>query len=88
MDVYEGFNTAVYRESEIERIGHLAFKLAGKRNKKLCSIDKANVLASSRLWRRVVNETLKNEYPSLKDIILYEKKLNINNNLLLIAFDK
>lgn len=51
----EGFNTLVYRESEIERIAHSAFKIARKRNRNLCSVDKANVLECTELWREVMN---------------------------------
>ncbi|MFQ5643687.1 MAG: 3-isopropylmalate dehydrogenase [Thiogranum sp.] len=50
----EGFNTLVYRESEIERIGRSAFEIAQKRGKRLCSVDKANVLEVSELWREVM----------------------------------
>ncbi len=49
-----GFNNMIYKESEIERIVRLAFDIAMKRRKKLCSVDKANVLDVSRLWREVV----------------------------------
>ncbi len=61
----EGYNSAVYRESEIERIGKLAFELARKRNKKLCSIDKANVLEVTVLWREVM-EKLAKDYPDVQ----------------------
>jgi 3-isopropylmalate dehydrogenase len=47
----EGFNTLVYSESEIDRISRVAFDIAMKRNKRLCSVDKANVLEVSELWR-------------------------------------
>lgn len=47
----EGFNTLVYRESEINRIGKVAFDIAQKRQGRLCSVDKANVLESTELWR-------------------------------------
>ena len=50
----EGFNTLVYSEAEIERIARSAFETAMKRDKRLCSVDKANVLEVSELWREVV----------------------------------
>jgi 3-isopropylmalate dehydrogenase len=50
----QGFNTLVYSEAEIERIGRSAFEIARKRSGKLCSVDKANVLEVSELWRRVM----------------------------------
>lgn len=50
----EGFNTYVYSESEIERIAHVAFQSAMKRNKRLCSVDKCNVLEVTELWREVM----------------------------------
>ncbi|HHO81727.1 MAG TPA: 3-isopropylmalate dehydrogenase, partial [Halothiobacillus sp.] len=50
----QGFNTMVYTEHEIERIGRVAFEAAMKRNKRLCSVDKANVLEVSELWREVM----------------------------------
>jgi len=50
----EGFNTLVYSESEIDRIARVAFDIAMKRGKRLCSVDKANVLEVSELWREVV----------------------------------
>lgn len=61
----EGFNTAVYKESEIRRIGRVAFEAAQKRSKKLCSIDKANVLEVTVLWREVMEELAK-EYPDVQ----------------------
>lgn len=51
-----GFNTLAYKESEISRILQVGFDLARKRSKKLCSVDKANVLASMKLWREVANK--------------------------------
>jgi 3-isopropylmalate dehydrogenase len=61
----KGWNTMVYETYEIERIAHIAFKLAQKRDKKLCSIDKANVLDVSQLWRDTVEKIAK-EYPDVK----------------------
>ncbi len=61
----EGFNTYVYRESEIRRIGRLAFELARKRKRRLCSVDKANVLEVTMLWREVMNEVA-TEYPDVE----------------------
>lgn len=55
----EAFNTMVYSESEIKRILHNAFQVAQKRNKRLCSVDKANVLQVSELWRELCNEVAK-----------------------------
>ncbi|MGM0521864.1 MAG: 3-isopropylmalate dehydrogenase [Pseudomonadota bacterium] len=60
-----GFNTYVYSESEIERIGRVAFEMAQKRHKKLCSVDKANVLEVTILWREVM-ERLAPEYPDVE----------------------
>jgi 3-isopropylmalate dehydrogenase len=54
--VRRGFNTLVYREDEISRISHSAFQVARTRKKKLCSVDKANVLEVSELWREVVTD--------------------------------
>jgi 3-isopropylmalate dehydrogenase len=52
----EGFNTYVYRESEVRRIAHLAFSLARKRDHRVCSVDKSNVLEATVLWREVMEE--------------------------------
>ena len=60
-----GFNTMVYSESEIRRIGHVAFQAAQKRNKKLCSVDKMNVLECTQLWRDVMIEVAK-DYPDVE----------------------
>ncbi|MBU1919078.1 MAG: 3-isopropylmalate dehydrogenase [bacterium] len=49
-------NTLIYSEDEIQRIAHVAFQIAQKRNKKLCSVDKANVLETTELWRQIVTE--------------------------------
>ena len=61
----EGINTMRYCESEIRRIGHVAFSIAMKRNKKVCSVDKANVLETTELWRQVMIELAK-EYPEVE----------------------
>ena len=61
----EGINTMRYSESEIIRIAHVAFKTALKRSKKLCSVDKANVLESTELWREVVSVVGK-DYPEVE----------------------
>jgi len=61
----EGYNTYVYNESEIRRIGRVAFEAAMKRNKKLCSVDKANVLEVTVLWREIMEE-LSKEYPEVE----------------------
>jgi 3-isopropylmalate dehydrogenase len=61
----EGINTMRYNESEIRRIGRVAFDIAMKRNKKVCSVDKANVLETTELWRQVMIELAK-EYPDVE----------------------
>jgi 3-isopropylmalate dehydrogenase len=61
----EGFNTMRYSESEIRRIAHVAFGIAGKRNRKVCSVDKANVLETTELWRLVMIEVAK-DYPDVE----------------------
>ncbi|MEX1073983.1 MAG: 3-isopropylmalate dehydrogenase [Burkholderiales bacterium] len=53
----EGVNTMRYRESEIRRIARVAFEAARKRGRRLCSVDKANVLETTELWKQVVSET-------------------------------
>jgi 3-isopropylmalate dehydrogenase len=60
-----GFNTMVYSESEIRRIGHVAFQAAQKRGKKLCSVDKMNVLETTQLWRDVMIE-IAHDYPDVE----------------------
>lgn len=64
-DENRGWNTMVYTRPEIERIAHVAFKIAMERSKKVCSVDKANVLDVSQLWREVVEEVAK-EYPEVQ----------------------
>lgn len=61
----EGFNTYRYAEHEIERIGRVAFEMAQKRNKKLCSVDKANVLEVTMLWREIMTQ-LQSDYPDVE----------------------
>jgi len=61
----EGINTMRYSESEIRRIGRIAFDIAMKRNKKVCSVDKANVLETTELWRQVMIELAK-DYPEVE----------------------
>lgn len=59
-----GFNTMLYSESEVRRVAHVAFSIAMKRNRKLCSVEKANVLECSELWKEVVIEVGK-QYPEV-----------------------
>ncbi len=61
----EGYDTMLYSESEIARIAHVAFKTAMKRKKRLCSVDKANVLETSVLWREVVT-AIARDYPEVE----------------------
>jgi 3-isopropylmalate dehydrogenase len=61
----EAYDTEAYSVTEIERIGRAAFEAAMKRSKRVCSIDKANVLESSRLWRRTMH-SLAEEYPEVE----------------------
>lgn len=61
----QAFDTMLYAETEIRRIAKVAFEAASKRNKKLCSVDKANVLETSQLWRDVVIEVAK-DYPDVE----------------------
>jgi 3-isopropylmalate dehydrogenase len=61
----EGFNTLVYRESEVNRIGKVAFDIARKRQSRVCSVDKANVLECTELWRETMT-TLANDYDDVE----------------------
>jgi len=60
-----GFNTMLYSESEVRRVAHVAFGIAMKRGKKLCSVEKANVLECSELWKEVVIEVSRG-YPEVE----------------------
>jgi 3-isopropylmalate dehydrogenase len=60
----EGFDTMHYRESEVRRIARVAFEAARKRSRRVCSVDKANVLETSQLWRDVVTDTARS-YPDV-----------------------
>jgi 3-isopropylmalate dehydrogenase len=66
----EGYNTLVYSEGEIERIGRSAFDIARKRGRRLCSVDKANVLECSELWRAVMT-ALADEYQDVELTHMY-----------------
>jgi len=61
----EAFNTMRYSKEEVVRIGRVAFEAARKRNNKLCSVDKANVLEVSSFWREIISD-LSEEYPDVK----------------------
>jgi 3-isopropylmalate dehydrogenase len=66
----EGINTMRYSESEIRRIGKIAFEAAQKRNKKLCSVDKANVLETTELWHEIITDMSK-DYPDVSVCHMY-----------------
>lgn len=66
----KAYNTMHYSVAEVERVAHIAFQAAQKRNKRLASVDKANVLETSRLWRETVNEIAK-QYPDVELEHLY-----------------
>ena len=70
-----------YSEAEIERIGRIGFETARKRNKKLCSVEKSNVLDSSRLWKKVMHR-LSEEYPDveLSDMLVDNCAMQIVKN--------
>jgi len=61
----QGFNTLVYNEREIERIAKIAFETASRRQGRLCSVDKANVLEATELWREIVSEMAK-DFPKVE----------------------
>jgi len=64
------YNTMVYTRDEVERIAHVAFEIAMKRDKRVCSVDKANVLEVSQFWRETVIEIAK-EYPEVELTHMY-----------------
>lgn len=64
------YDTCVYTREEIERVLHLAYKFAGQRRKKLTVVDKANVIATSRLWRQIAQE-LAPQYPDIETDFLF-----------------
>lgn len=66
----EAYDTECYGELEIERVARIAFEIAEKRRKKLCLVDKANVLTSSKLWRKVVSD-INEDYPSVALEMMY-----------------
>lgn len=61
----QGFDTMHYSESEVRRVAHVGFNIAMKRAKKMCSVDKANVLDTSMFWREIVTDVAK-EYPQVE----------------------
>lgn len=61
----QGFDTMHYNESEVRRVAHVGFQIAMKRGKKICSVDKANVLDTSMFWREIVTEVAK-AYPEVE----------------------
>ncbi|RXI28027.1 3-isopropylmalate dehydrogenase, partial [Arcobacter ellisii] len=69
-DGFKAFNTMVYTKPEIVRIGKTAFELTRKRSKRVCSVDKANVLEVSQLWRDTMNELAK-DYPDVELTHMY-----------------
>lgn len=68
--IREGFNTMIYSEPEVRRIAHVAFQIAMKRQKKLCSVDKANVLETTEFWKEIVIDVAK-EYPEVELTHMY-----------------
>jgi 3-isopropylmalate dehydrogenase len=62
----QGINTLVYRESEIDRIVRVACAIAMKRDRRVCSVDKANVLETTELWREVATRVVREHYPAIE----------------------
>ena len=76
-----GFNTMIYNEEEIARIGRVAFSTARKRRKKVTSVDKANVLETSRMWREIVHRIGETEYPDveIEDLLVDNTAMQLIN---------
>src|SRR5712671_2187989 len=66
-----GINTEVYTEAEIERVARVAFDLARKRNRRVCEVDKANVMESGGLWREVAQQVRDADYPDVELSFMY-----------------
>jgi 3-isopropylmalate dehydrogenase len=66
-----GVNTEIYTTAEIQRVGRVAFDLARKRQKRVCSVEKANVMESGLLWRQVMTALQKAEYPDVQLTHMY-----------------
>lgn len=66
----QGYDTMLYAESEVRRIAHVAFGIASRRRRKVCSVDKANVLETSVLWREIVSDVAR-EYPEVELTHMY-----------------
>src|SRR5207244_11657770 len=66
-----GFNTEVYTEAEIERVVRAAFELARKRNRRVCEVDKANVMESGWLWREVAQRVHDADYRDVELSFMY-----------------
>ena len=77
----EAYDTECYSRMEIERIARVAFETARKRSKKVASVDKANVLETSRLWRKVIHE-IGEEYPDveLRDVLVDNAAMQLVRN--------
>lgn len=66
-----GINTHLYTEAEIRRVARLAFELAKGRQQRVCSVDKANVMETGELWRRIVQDVHDREYPGIELTNMY-----------------
>ncbi len=80
-NIQKAFNTMVYNSSEIERITEIAIKIANQRNKKICSVDKSNVLEVSQLWRdKVLETTSKDEGIDLSNMYVDNAAMQLVRN--------